>query len=209
MAFDEVSFPFRVGYGAKGGTQFSTEIVTIAGGYERRNQNWSAARRRYNAALGVQSVADMAALNAFFCARCGRARGFRLKDWTDFSSAADGVSTPLATDQRLGTGDGSLSLFQLQKSYSDSAVAYRRVIKKPVAGSVLIACDGVLLPEGWSVDCTSGLVSFAAAPAPGCVVTAGFLFDVPVRFDTDILQISLLQAKAEKVDVPLVEVRIA
>ncbi|NDE91390.1 MAG: TIGR02217 family protein, partial [Alphaproteobacteria bacterium] len=44
MAFDEIQFPLRVGFGSSGGPAFSTEIITVDGGYERRNQNWSQAR---------------------------------------------------------------------------------------------------------------------------------------------------------------------
>lgn len=207
-AFDEVQLPLRIGFGTRGGPAFSTEIVTLDGGYERRNQNWSQARRRYDARTGLCSADDVTALLAFFQARAGRARGFRLKDWTDYSSAANGTAAPTALDQTIGTGTGSITQFQLLKNYSSGGVAYQRVIRKPVVGSVLIALNGVVQASGWSVDNTTGVISFAVAPAVGVVVQAGFQFDVPVRFDTDHLALTLDDFATQRGAVPLIEVRV-
>ncbi len=208
MAFDEVSFPLCVGYGASGGPTFLTEVVTIDGGYERRNQLWSQARRKYEARTGVRSAADAALLSAFFQARAGRARGFRLKDWSDFSSAADGTSAPDWRDQTLGFGNGVATVFPLIKNYGSGGVSYARSIRKPVAGSVLIGVGGVRLMTGWSVATTTGLVSFSTPPAVGAAITAGFLFDVPVRFDTDQLSLTAEDDHMGKAEIPLVEVRV-
>ncbi len=208
MSFDEVRLPLRARYGASGGPQFATEIVTVQGGYERRNQRWQQARRLYDARTGVTSAAEAAVLIAFFHARAGRARGFRLKDWADFSSAANGVSDPVFTDQMIGTGDGAKTVFQLVKNYGAGAATHAREIRKPVEESVLIGVDGVAYETGWSVDNTTGLVTFAQAPASGAVVTAGFMFDVPVRFDTDRLNITAQDAHLAEGDVPLIEVRV-
>ncbi len=207
MSFDEVSFPLRVRYGSKGGPQFATEIITIKGGYERRNQKWSQARRRFDARTGVVSAADASLLLAFFQARAGRARGFRLKDWNDFTSAKDGVSPPSFEDQLIGTGDGSTNVFQLVKTYG-GAGGYERKIRKPVSGSVMVGAAGVRYATGWSVDETTGLVTFVQAPALGVSVTAGFIFDVPVRFDTDCLSLSAEDPRLEKAEIPLIEVRV-
>lgn len=208
MSFDEVNFPLAVSYGSMTGPSFSTEVVTLASGVEVRNQNWSQARRYYDAASGIRSAADAALLTAFFCARRGRARGFRLKDWLDFSSAPDGLLAPSVTDQVIGTGDGQTLLFQLTKTYGSGAAAYVRTIKKPVEGSVVIAVGGVVLQSGWSVDTTTGLIAFADAPLADATITAGFLFDVPVRFDTDKLELVAYDRGSAKLSVPLVEVKI-
>ncbi len=209
MSFDEVHFPLRAGYGANGGPTFSTEIVTVQGGHERRNQNWSQARRRFDARPGVTSAAEAALLVAFFHARAGRARGFRLKDWQDYTSARDGVSAPHWQDQIIGTGDGAKTQFQLVKTYGDGAAAHTRAITKPASGSVRVGVDGTAYETGWSVDLTSGVITFAQAPAHGAVIRAGFAFDVPVRFESDRLNLATDRAGlAESKDgVMLIEVR--
>src|SRR5713226_3295616 len=111
MAFDETELPLRVGFGSSGGPAFSTEVVVIDSGYERRNQNWSQARRTFDARTGVRSASDVGTLFNFFHARAGRARGFRLKDWSDFTSNGDGTSAPVWSDQTIGTGDGTIVIF--------------------------------------------------------------------------------------------------
>ncbi len=206
--FDELQFPLRVAYGTQGGPGFSTEIVTIDGGYERRNQNWSQARRRYDARPGLCSAADAMSLLAFFQARAGRARGFRLKDWADYTSAADGTSAPQPADQLLGTGDGATTQFQLVKTYGSVPVQHRRTINKPVTGSAQVALGGVTQSGGWTLDSTTGLLTFAVPPASGVAVTAGFAFDVPVRFDTDQLNLTQDDFMTQRGAIPLIEVRV-
>lgn len=190
--------------GARGGPERRTDIVTLAGGGEKRNGRWAHSRRRYNAGYGVKSRADMQAVLAFFEERRGRLHGFLWRDGLDHSS---GGLTPLPTDQVLGTGDGVRTQFQLVKAYGAVFDPYLRDITKPVAGSVRIAVDGVELPSGWTVEVATGLVGFDVAPADGAVVSAGFLFDVPVRFDTDRLDIELNGFDgAEAPSIPLVEI---
>jgi uncharacterized protein (TIGR02217 family) len=207
MSFDEIELPLRVGFGSAGGPCFSTEVIVIDGGYERRNRNWSQARRSYDARTGVRSAADAAALLNFFHARAGRARGFRLKDWSDFSSAADNVAAPAFSDQIIGSGDGTTAVFQLVKNYASGGVTHTRKITKPVAGSVVVGVNGIERTTGFSVDTTTGIVTFATPPAAGQSITAGFLFDVPVRFDTDQLSLSAENYAMYAAEVPLVEVR--
>jgi uncharacterized protein (TIGR02217 family) len=208
MSFDEIQFPLRVGFGSQGGPVFSTEIVTVDGGFERRNQNWSQARRRFDAATGLRGASDVAALLDFFHARAGRARGFRLKDWSDFTSAADGTAVPSFTNQVIGTGDGNATVFQLNKIYSSASASHAREIRKPVTGSVTIGLDGVQAMAGWSVDSTTGIVTFAVAPLNGVSITAGFNFDVPVRFDTDQLNLTAEDFQSQQAHIPLIEIRV-
>lgn len=202
MAFDEIELPLRVGFGSGGGPSFSTEIIVIDSGYERRNQNWNQARRMYDARTGVRSAADAATLLAFFHARAGRARGFRLRDWSDGTSAADNISAPVFSDQNMATGDGVTMVFQLVKNYASGGITHQRIITKPIAGSVLIGVNGIQQTTGFSVDTTTGLVTFATAPASGQSITAGFSFDVPVRFDTDQLSLSAENYAMFKADIP-------
>ena len=206
-SFDDVRLSLRVGFGARGGPGFSTEIITIDNGYERRNQNWAQARRRYDARTALHTPVDAAALLAFFHARAGRARGFRLKDWADFTSAATGVNAPLWSDQTLGTGDGAATQFQLRKIYASGGVQHQRLIRKPVAGTVTIGVNGALLGSGWSIDTITGIVTFAAPPAAAATITAGYEFDVPVRFDTDILSLTAEDFLSFRGEIPLIEIR--
>lgn len=208
MIFDEINLPLRVAGGAESGAWFSTDVVATANGFEKRNQNWREPRRRFDVGTGLRNLKDLAVLRCFFLARAGRARGFRIRDWTDYSSAPDHVSTPKATDQNIGTGDNTQMLFQLCKTYPDAQNPHKRLITKPVAGSVVVALDGATQTTGWSVDVTAGLLTFAAPPAAGQKITAGFLFDVPVRFDTDQLSSEAADANLARVKIPLIEIRV-
>ena len=204
MAFHPIRFPLDVALGARGGPERRTEVVTLAGGGERRNGRWQHSRRRYNAGYGVKSRADMAAVLAFFEERRGRLHGFLWRDGLDFSSGGP-VPTPL--DQPIGIGNGERTDFQLTKRYGAAFDPYLRPITRPVAGSVRMAVAGVEQASGWTVDGTTGVVRFATAPANGAAVTAGFLFDVPVRFDTDRLDVELTSFDgAEAPSIPLVEI---
>jgi len=204
QAFDDVSFPLGVGARASVTPGFSTAIVTTASGAEQRNADWANARMRYDAGPGVRSEADIAELIAFFRARRGAARAFRFRDPLDWSS---GGETPTPLDQRLGEGDGVRTSFALVKRYGEGADAQVRAITRPATGSVRVAVAGVEMTEGWTLM-AGGVVAFDAPPAAGAAVTAGFLFDVPVRFAEDALEVSLEAFRAGTApSVPLVEVR--
>ncbi|SFV35854.1 TIGR02217 family protein [Devosia crocina] len=204
MAFHHIRFPLDIALGARGGPERRTDVVTLAGGGEHRNGRWAHSRRRYNAGYGVKSRADMQAVLAFFEERRGRLHGFLWRDGLDHSS---GRPVPSPLDQPIGTGDGARVTFALCKRYGAQFDPYLRPIEKPVLGSVRVAVGGVEVPSGWAVDVTTGIVSFAVAPAAGQAVTAGFLFDVPVRFDTDRLDIEWTSFDgAEAPSIPLVEI---
>ena len=207
MAFHEVRFPDNISRGARGGPERRTQIVELASGDEERNASWANSRRRYDVAYGIRRADDLAAVVAFFEARNGRLYGFRFKDWADYKSCQPS-ETPSATDQVIGTGDGTTTDFQLVKVYASGSQTWVRTITKPVAGSVLVAIDGVEQASGWTVDTTTGVVSFDAAPASGAAITAGFEFDVPVRFDTDTLDVTLdLERLGSITSIPLLEIR--
>jgi uncharacterized protein (TIGR02217 family) len=210
MNFHEVRFPAALSAGSSGGPERRTEIVTLQNGFEERNSPWAHSRRRYDAGLGVRSLDDLAEVIAFFEARHGQLYGFRWKDWTDFKSCAPSAQ-PAAGDQAIGTGDGTRTVFGLGKRYASGAQGYDRPIAKPVAGTVRIAVGGVALAAGvdFGVDPATGAVTLAAAPAAGTAVTAGFEFDVPVRFDADRVTASLAGFAAGEIpSIPVVEVRV-
>lgn len=206
--FIEERFPLGVAFGASGGPQWRTEVVTLASGAEMRNARWAGSRRRYDAGSGVRSLADLQEVAGFFERMRGRLIGFRFRDPFDNLSAATG-NTVGPLDCRLGTGDGARVEFPLAKSYGAGEGAALRRIEKPVAGSVRVAVGGSELAEGTGFTCdpATGLVTLSEAPAPGVTVTAGFRFDVPVRFDTDRLELSLTHFEAGRVPtIPLLEI---
>lgn len=190
MAFHEVLFPISIGLGATGGPERRTEIVTLSSGYEVRNSRWSQSRRRYDVGSGIQSVDELYDVIAFFEERAGRLHGFRFRDASDFTSSSPSAE-PGPEDQSLGIGDGVTTVFQLTKTYGGAFGGHERVITKPVADSVRIAFSGVEVGGGFAVNSTTGEVTFEVAPAAGVQITCGFLFDVPVRFETDQLSVDL------------------
>ncbi|RIA56759.1 DUF2460 domain-containing protein [Dichotomicrobium thermohalophilum] len=210
MAFHDVRFPPDISRGASGGPERRTEIVTLGSGHEERNQRWADSRRRYDAGYGIRSVDDLYAVIAFFEERRGRLHAFRWKDWADYKSCPP-LQTPSATDQEIGNGDGHTDTFQLRKTYGSSFAPWSRTVTKPVAGTVLAAVDGIDQVEGadFSVDHAAGVVTFASPPVNGARITAGFVFDVPVRFDTDRLAVSLEHFSHGHIpNIPIVEVRL-
>ena len=209
MAFHDIRFPATLSFGSLGGPERRTEIVTLANGHEERNTPWAQARRRYDAGLGLRSLDDVETLIGFFEARQGMLHGFRWKDWADFKTCRASREVG-ALDQSLGYGDGETRVFQLAKTYRSGEWAATRVIAKPVAGSVRMAIGGTEVGESlhWSVDLATGLITFVAPPGIGAEVTMGCEFDVPVRFDTDLVQVSVASFRAGDVPkVPVIEVR--
>ncbi len=201
--FEDVLFPIEIGAEASVSPAFSTNVVTSAGGHEYRNVNWQQARLSFDAGPGIRGDADLETLIAFFRARRGPAVGFRFRDSYDYSSNAMSQA-PTPTDQAIGTGDGSRTQFQLCKRYGDGEV---RQITRPIAGTVRVAVDGLEQVGGWSLV-ARGAVDFADAPAAGASVTAGFLFDVPVRFADDRLEVNRATFLAgETPSVGLIEIR--
>ena len=212
MGFHEVRFPTEISRNAHGGPERRTDVVVLGSGHEERNSRWADSRRFYNAGYGVKSLDDLHAVIAFFEERRGRLHGFRWKDHADCKSCAPG-SVPAPTDQFIGTGDGVTANFQLAKAYGSGASAWVRPIAKPVAGSVLVAVGGTPVAEGsgFVVDPTTGIVTFlpGAIPESGAVVTAGFAFDVPVRFDTDKLEVNMQGFRHGAIpNIAIVEVRL-
>lgn len=276
-------FPEQLGRGSGGGPGYRTQINETISGREYRDVKWSYPRHRYNAANAVRTHAELEEILAFFHACMGRGYGFRFKDWLDYKSCLL-AGTPTAVDQALGGGDGTTLTFQLVKTYTRGALSLVRQIKKPVDGTVLVGVSGVAQPSRWSVDITTGIVTFAAniqkavtaatpanpvrltvgshglatgdtvylsgftgdwaalnglrkavakidsniisvpvdgsgfaayvsggqidtVPQAGEAVTAGFEFDVPCRFDTDELEITLELCRHGDVDIPIVETK--
>lgn len=205
--FHEVRFPLRLALSTSGGPVRRTDIVRLSNGLEHRNARWRQARRAYDAGSGIRTIDDLYRIVAFFEARMGQLYGFRFRDPLDAKSCAPGEAIS-PVDQVVGTGDGAEKRFQLVKIYGDAGGEVRRTIAKPEAGTVVVAVDGApLADDQFLVDAATGVVTLDAAPAAGATVSAGFSFDVPVRFDIDRLDINLTAFRAGQVpSVPLVEV---
>jgi uncharacterized protein (TIGR02217 family) len=210
--FHETRFPTAISRAAHGGPERRTDVVVLGSGAEERNARWADSRRSYNAGYGVKSLDDLHAVIAFFEERRGRLHGFRWRDPLDWKSCPP-ESTPTAFDQVIGTGDGTSAAFQLIKVYGSAFNPWTRDIKKPVDGSVLVAVAGVVQTPvtAYTVDTTTGLVAFQPGhvPADDTVITAGFAFDVPVRFDTDKLEINIQGFRHGAIpSIPIVEIRV-
>jgi len=212
MSFHDVRFPTAISRNAQGGPERRTDVVVLGSGYEERNSRWADSRRSYNAGYGAKSLDDLHQIIAFFEERRGRLHAFRWRDPMDWKSCApNGSVSPL--DQDLGSGDGTKTAFQLRKTYGTAFAPWARDIKKPVANTVRIAVAGVERVSGtdFAVNPSTGIVTFLAGhvPAAGQNVTAGFEFDVPVRFDTDKLEINLSGFTSGAIpNIPIVEVRL-
>jgi uncharacterized protein (TIGR02217 family) len=209
-AFHETLFPLDIALKSSGGPERRTEVVTLASGREERNTRWANSRRRYDAGYGVRSLDALNLVVAFFEERRGRLYGFRWRDRMDWRSGPPSRA-PLPTDQPIGTGTGTLASFQLVKRYGTSFAPWSRTIAKPVAATVRVAVASVekALGTDFSVDTTTGLVTFLPGklPASGTSVTAGFAFDVPVRFDTDEMMVDMAAFAAGQIPhIPLVEI---
>ncbi len=191
-AFHDIRFPDHISYGSSGGPAFSTTVMALTSGFERRNINWSQVRASYEAVHGIKSREDMEVIIAFFFARMGKAYSFRFKDWADFETGY----------QELGEGDGTKTAFQIIKKYESGGYAYTRLITKPTHVNedgdeedtlTNVTVDGVLqtLTADYVVNYNTGIITFNTAPGAGKVVAIGNTeFDVHCRFDTDQLAIT-------------------
>ncbi len=210
MGFHEIRFPANLSFGSVGGPERRTDVVTLANGFEERNTPWAHSRRRYDAGVGMRSLDDVETLIGFFETRRGQLYGFRWKDWSDFKSGLASADVNYR-DQVIGVGDGQRTEFTLKKTYRSGEHTYERPIVKAVLGTIRAGVEDEELLEGvdYDVDPNSGTILFAQAPDLNRQVTAGFEFDVPVRFDTDRIQTSVASFQAGDVpNVPVVEVRV-
>jgi len=201
MAFHDVRFPLCIEIGATGGPRFRTTVLGLGSGYEKRNIEWSRVRGAWDVGSGVKTKADMDAVIAFFYARQGRAHAFRFRDWTDYQIGTVGV--PLT----IGTGTGALTQFQLTKRYTSGSYYFDRKITRPVSGTVFVRTNESPT-RSYSLNTSTGLVTFTTPPGNGATVTAWGEFDVPARFDTDDLNITgVYDGVLDIPSIPIVEVR--
>ncbi len=178
-SFHDVRFPEDISYGSRGGPVYSTGIVTALSGQEQRNINWQEARVQYNVAYGVRSEKQLKTLLTFFRARKGRAYAFRFKDWNDYK----------LEEQIIGQGDGVTTVFSLVKTYNSGDYFHERQIFMPMEDTLQVYLQGTDLLAGWSFN--NGAIVFDVPPAVDVAISVSGEFDVPMRFDTDALAVSL------------------
>lgn len=202
--FDNVLYPFALGRSASVAPEFSTSIAVTASGHERRNSLWSDARLHFDVGPGIRSESELSELIAFFRARRGPARGFRIMD--PFDNSSNGMTdAPTMLDQLIGIGDGVRADFQLVKTYG-TAEPQVRPITRPRDETLVVSVGGAA-SVAWTLG-DKGILRFLAAPPAGAEVRAGFRFDVPVRFAEDRLDVAAVNfAAGEAPSVPLIEIR--
>ncbi len=205
MAFHEVRFPADIALGASAGPAFSTSVVVTSGGHEKRSINWSGPLRRYNVSHGIRGQSDFDLLLAFFHARQGRAHGFRFKDWQDYR----------ITNQVLATTDGVTDRYRIFKRYGSGGVDFDRPIKKLVAGALSVTLDDVDQAGNFTADLDTGIIDFSISGSPAATAPAGQVlrvtaeFDVPVRFDGDVMRASEPKPQGHAwPNITLVEIRV-
>ena len=189
MSFDNIRLPDDIERGAVGGPTFNTEITAIRNGQEQRRAVWSRSRQAWDIGYSIQAASDYVRILNFFYARQGRFRGFRFRDWSDYS----------VDDEVFGTGDGTTTEFQLIKSYTSGTTTYARRITRPV--------DPVIVTGAGMVDYSTGLVTYAVAPSDGTALSWTGEFDIPCRFDTDVLNTNVEHLNAMGApSIPVIEI---
>jgi len=209
MSFLETPrFPTSLSYETEGGPEYSTEVLILYSGYEQRNERWNEPLFRFNAATAIQNSTNLYTLLQFFHAVGGKAHGFRFKDPTDYKSCAPSGTISNADQTIVSDATNGQTTAQIYKTYVQGALTRTRSIKKPVANTLVLAKNSVAFTSGWSVDTATGIITFSPALSLHDVITGGYEFDVPVRFDTDKLPTKLIYYLNGEAEVPIVGIRV-
>lgn len=205
MAFHDVRLPDEVERGAMGGPSFKTTVLGMSSGHEQRNLDWSEHRHRWDVAYGIETKSGYSSVKAFYNARRGRGHGFRFKDWGDYQVGSS-VGPVIET---IGVGTGAQTAFQITKTYEASGPdPYIRRITRPVSGTVRVFKDAVEQFAGFTVNVSTGVITFSVAPGAAVVIGVICEFDVPVRFDTDQFNLELTWEEAGSIgSLPICELR--
>ena len=195
-SFYDVRFLADNSIGSYGGPEFSTNVATTENIVEYRNINWSGSRNRYNLAPAIKSKEQLEYLISFFRICKGRAIGFRFKDWNDYQ----------LKNEIIKVSEDNCKSIQISKTYSIGKFSSKRIITKPVPGSVEILLNNQIIHP--FIDHSKGLVFFDNHLKKGDILNIGCEFDVPVRFDIDNLFIcSEGKDLFSNQEIPLVEVK--
>ncbi|MCA8949439.1 MAG: DUF2460 domain-containing protein [Planctomycetes bacterium] len=194
MSYHDVELPDDFQYGSQFGAGFATTPQETASGHQYQIARQAAPRHRMRLRKELLDRNQLAVLKTFALARRGALHTWKVKDWSDFTTAENGTDAPTSLDVILGSGDGSRQAFQLVKTYAESDPGeLDRVIELPVAATLLVAENGTPT-TAYTLTSPGGIITFNTAPAIGVVVTAGFEFRVPVRFDLSVDEWNALRA---------------
>jgi len=210
MSFIETPrFPDDISYGSRGGPVFKTAVSQFDSGHEQRAIQWAYPLHEYDVSYGIRTDQSVYTLLDFFMSMYGAAHGFRYKDWADYKSCTP-ASTTTPFNCSIGTGDASTTVFQIKKTYTNGSLNMDRPIKKPVSATVSVAVNGFekTVTTDYTVSYASGTITFVSAPNNGEAITAGFQFDVPCRFESDIFTNSIEAYNMNNVDARVIEIRV-
>lgn len=197
MSFLEIRFPESIAFNSSSILEFNTTIIKSKNGYEQRNINWNTNKMKFNIINGIKTKAELDEVITFFRNVRGAGYGFRFKDWTDYQ----------AENQYIGVGNGKTKEFQLIKSYrvSDNIIYYRK-ITKPVISTVRVFINDIESKD-FNIDLTTGLITLNTVPEIDSIIKANFEFDVPVRFENDIMEITMNSINSGNIkDITLIEI---
>lgn len=175
-------------YGSSWQDDYSVNIVTTSGGNEYRSLIHPLPARKFVLNYELDRDDMWTDLIGLWHRAHGKFAGFRARCHDEYSSnGAVGTPTPLdqSTLVLTATTRQLIKAYGLDKTAGATGYAYRHV-KKPVSGTVVAAKNGVTLGGGdFSVNTTTGVVTVPTAIITD-VITAGFQFDFPVRFNTSL-----------------------
>jgi uncharacterized protein (TIGR02217 family) len=212
-AIPDYRLPVALERGAQFAAAFSTDVLTALTGREQRVRNWATCRGKGDVGYALRQITDVSdqinyikQVVAIHMAHHGKERPFRFRDPSDYTT----------TTERFGTGDGSTTTFQLTKSYDPSQLilstagpySYVRDILLPVASGIQIFNNAVIVSgSDYTLTALGGTVAFNTAPANGHALTWTGSFDLPVRFDTDVLALKLNSLRHAQIgSIPIIEV---
>ena len=195
MAYIDGYIEACAGFGWEGGPEFSTRVVTMANGFERRNGDWAEARRRYTLPfLNLSRDRYVPILQMFYVAR-GKLHCFRYRDPLDYE----------ADNELIGFGNGTTDLFQLSKLSTIDGFSYQRnVYAIPTGDTIVVEINGSPT-TAFTLDYERGLILFDSPPALNAEIRWSGIFDVWVRFDQDYLPFTIDNPDAHNGQVVLIE----
>lgn len=206
MTIPTYRLPEGIERGSQFGPTFRNVIQEAISGNEGRFAQWTKCRATGNVAFGLQNSSDpngdFNAIVAMWRAHFGSLLPFRFRDWSDYQ----------AFDEPFASGDGITRAFQICKVYDPSykllgipgTLTYVRNITL-LDGTPSIKVNGVVTTA--LTISASGLVTFTTAPPAGQSLNWTGQFDVPVRFDTDQLEVVTNEADLTSIrSLPIKEV---
>lgn len=161
-AFLEERFPPDINYGSGFRDIGAVRISSTAGGDEYRSLDHPFVRAALDVDFSRQRDEVIERIIDLNRRANGMYRGFRVYNYLDFSTN-NYRDTPTAFDQPMDLV--STGVYQLMRWYGDpeDTTAARRIIRKPVAGTVLVGVQSAVLPTAqWTVSTVTGRVTMAA-----------------------------------------------